>query len=188
LYVKLKDLPNIISVLRLFAVAPVIYLLLSGGVRMGLVLFAVAGASDGLDGFLRNTTAGVRAWAGSWIRLPTRHCLVGCFLVLGWQGLVPVWLVLAVILRDVVIVTGALRLQLPCRGGRGRADADQQAQHRFCRSCLVVMVITDAGAFPLPDRLIEIDDLACFVTVVVSGAQYVWIWGRKARIRGWKER
>jgi cardiolipin synthase len=58
----------------------------------------------------------------------------------------------------------------------------------FLQILLLVMVITDAGPFPLPDRLIEIAILACFVTVVVSGAQYVWVWGRKARVRGWKER
>jgi cardiolipin synthase (CMP-forming) len=184
---KLKDLPNIISVLRLLLVAPVVYLLLSGEFVWALVLFAVAGASDGLDGFLAKHYGWTSRLGGILDPLADKVLLVGCFLVLGWQGLVPVWLVLAVILRDVVIVTGALVYNY-------RVEAVEAAPipisklNTFLQILLLVMVITDAGAFPLPDRLIEIAVLACFVTVVVSGAQYVWIWGRKARVRGWKER
>jgi len=52
---------------------------------------------------------------------------------------------------------------------------------------LVVMVITAAGPFSLPEGLIDTMIWACFATVLVSGAQYVWIWGRKARQHGWRE-
>ncbi|WP_373508037.1 CDP-alcohol phosphatidyltransferase family protein, partial [Thiocapsa sp.] len=103
---QLRDLPNIISVLRLVAVAPVMYLLLRQEYGWALVLFAAAGASDGLDGYLAKRYDWRSRLGGILDPLADKALLVACFLILGWQGLVPVWLVIAVILRDLVIVTG----------------------------------------------------------------------------------
>lgn len=183
---KLKDLPNIISVLRLLAVAPVAYLLLSEEFGWALVLFAVAGASDGLDGFLAKHYGWTSRLGGILDPLADKALLICCFLVLGWQGLVPIWLVLAVILRDVVIVTGALVYHFRVQAVEA-APIPASKLNTFLQILLLVLVITDAGVLPLPDRLIEMTILACLLTVVVSGAQYVWIWGRKARMQGWKE-
>lgn len=183
---KLRDLPNIISVLRLVAVAPVMYLLLAGEYGWALALFAAAGVSDGLDGYLAKRFDWRTRLGGILDPLADKALLVGCFLVLGWQGLVPVWLVIAVILRDLVIVTGAVVYNY-------RVEAVEAAPlpisklNTVLQIVLVVMVIMAAGPFRLPEGLIETMIWACFATVVVSGAQYVWIWGRKARQRGWRE-
>jgi cardiolipin synthase len=50
-----------------------------------------------------------------------------------------------------------------------------------------VAVITDAGPLPLPDGFIDLLIWGCLFTVLVSGAQYVWIWSHKARAKGWRE-
>ncbi|MDH5257719.1 MAG: CDP-alcohol phosphatidyltransferase family protein, partial [Gammaproteobacteria bacterium] len=49
---KLKDIPNLICVLRIILVFPVVTLILNGDYVFALILFVIAGLSDGLDGFL----------------------------------------------------------------------------------------------------------------------------------------
>jgi cardiolipin synthase len=184
--VESKDLPNLISVLRLIAVAPIVYLLLSREFGWALVLFAVAGVSDGLDGFLARHYGWRSRLGGILDPLADKTLLICSFLVLGWLGLVPVWLVLAVVLRDLIIVGGAVLYNYRVEAVEA-APIPMSKLNTLLQILLVVMVIMDSGPFPLPAALIETTIWVCLVTVVVSGAQYVWIWGRKARMRGWRE-
>lgn len=184
---KPRDLPNIISVLRLVAVVPVIYLLLASAYGWALLLFALAGASDGLDGFLAKRYGWHSRLGGILDPLADKALLVSCFLVLGAQGLVPLWLVLAVILRDLVIVVGALIYNFKVEAVEA-APIPVSKLNTVLQILLVVLVIMDAGPLPLPDGAIAILVWTSFVTVLISGTQYVWIWGRKARAHGWKRR
>ena len=47
-----KDIPNLISILRILLVIPVIAALREHQFGLAMVLFAIAGISDALDGFL----------------------------------------------------------------------------------------------------------------------------------------
>ena len=76
---KLRDLPNIISVLRLLAVMPVVYLLLEREFGWALLLFAAAGVSDGVDGFLAKHYGWQSALGGS----PCEHSAHGSVAVVA---------------------------------------------------------------------------------------------------------
>ena len=71
---RLRDIPNIISLARLLAVIPVVFLLLEHAYGWALVLFALAGISDGLDGFLAKRYGWRHASAASSTRWRTRSC------------------------------------------------------------------------------------------------------------------
>ncbi len=47
---KARDIPNLISFLRILLTIPVVWLLIEQEFTASLILFAVAGFSDGLDG------------------------------------------------------------------------------------------------------------------------------------------
>ena len=47
-----RDIPNIISILRIVLVAPITYFLWYQNYLIALLLFLIGGLSDGLDGFL----------------------------------------------------------------------------------------------------------------------------------------
>ncbi len=183
--VKLKDLPNLISVVRLIAVIPVVYLLLVGEFGWALAIFAAAGVSDGVDGFLAKHYGWQSHLGGILDPLADKTLLVCCFLVLGALGLLPVWLVLAVIFRDLVIVGGAVLYNYQVEEVQA-APLPVSKLNTLLQILLVVAVMMDAGLYSLPTALLEILIWACFVTVVVSGSQYVWIWGRKAWRQGWR--
>lgn len=184
--VKLRDLPNIISLVRLLAVIPVVFLLLEREFAWALLLFVVAGVSDGIDGWLAKHYGWQSRLGGILDPLADKALLVSCFLVLGALDLIPVWLVLAVVFRDLLIVGGAILYNYSVEELEA-APTQISKLNTLLQILLVVLVTVDAGVLDLPDGLIEALIWACLVTVVASGTQYVWIWSRKAIEKGLKE-
>ncbi|MBK1724719.1 CDP-alcohol phosphatidyltransferase family protein [Thiocystis violacea] len=182
---KLSDLPNIISVIRLIAVIPVVYLLIQHEFGWALILFAAAGASDGLDGFLAKHYGWQSRLGGILDPLADKTLLVCCFLVLGALGIIPLWLVLAVVFRDLLIVSGAVLYNYRVAEVEA-APIPVSKVNTAAQIVLVVAVLMDAGIYSLPASWIAALTWFCLMTIIVSGAQYVWIWGRKALRQGWK--
>jgi cardiolipin synthase len=186
LRLRLRDLPNIISLLRLLAVIPVLYLLLEREFGWALLLFVAAGLSDGLDGFLAKQYGWQSRMGGILDPLADKVLLVACFLVLGALSLIPVWLVAAAVFRDLLIVGGAVLYNY-------RVEEVQAAPilvsklNTLLQILLILLVIMDAGLMSLPGWVIQTLIWACLATVIISGTQYVWIWSHKAAEKGWKE-
>lgn len=178
-----KDLPNIISILRLVAVAPVVYLLVLEQYGWGLLLFALAGLSDGVDGFLAKHYGWQSRLGGILDPLADKALLISCYLVLGAMGLIPVWLTLAVVLRDLIIVCGGLLYHYLV--ARVQATPSFLSKiNTLVQIVLVVAVIADAGPLPLPGLWIEMLIWVCLATTVLSGLLYILVWGRMA-VRNW---
>jgi cardiolipin synthase len=184
--VRPRDIPNIISALRLVAVIPVVWLLLSQQFGWALVLFAVAGVSDGVDGFLAKGYGWQSRLGGILDPLADKALLVSCLLVLGSMGLVAVWLVMAAIFRDLVIVAGALLYNFRVEELEAAPTLSSKINTLF-QIVLVIAAITNAGPMPMPNWVITALTWVCLATVLVSGVQYVLVWSAKARSHGWRE-
>ncbi len=78
-----KDIPNIISVLRILLTIPVMFFLLRHEYTLALILFAVAGISDGLDGFLAKHFGWESRLGGLLDPLTEQTFLVASLLVFG---------------------------------------------------------------------------------------------------------
>ena len=181
-----RDIPNIISLLRLLLVMPVVFLLLEHLYGWALVLFAIAGISDGLDGYLAKRFGWRSRLGGILDPLADKVLLVACFLVLGTLSLIPVWLVVAAVSRDLLITGGALLYNYRVEELEA-APIVASKVNTVLQILLVVLVMADAGPLPLPDWVIAFLVWACLASVLVSGVQYVWIWGRKARQKGFMD-
>lgn len=102
------NIPNIISVFRLFLVPLVVWLMLDGRMQIAFILFVIAGLSDGLDGYLAKKY-GWRTELGAYLDpLADKALLVSIFVVLGLFSHLPMWLVIAVVSRDILIIGGTL--------------------------------------------------------------------------------
>lgn len=165
---------------------PVVYLLLEREFGWALVLFTVAGLSDGLDGLLAKRYGWQTRLGGILDPLADKTLLVACFLVLGALSLIPVWLVVAVIARDLVIVGGALLYHYGVEELEAAPTLTSKL-NTLVQILLVVLVMTDAGLMGLPEPVLDILIWSCLATVLISGVQYVWIWSRKAREKGWRD-
>lgn len=180
---NLRDLPNIISFVRLLAIMPIVYLMLEHEFTWALVLFVTAGLSDGLDGFLAKHYGWESRLGGILDPLADKTLLVASFLVLGTMSLIPVWLVVVAISRDLLIVGGATLYNYRVEELEAEPTLASKL-NTVLQILLVVAIMTDAGPLPLPDWMIQFLIWACLVTVVVSGVQYVWIWSRRAMEKG----
>jgi cardiolipin synthase (CMP-forming) len=101
---SLKHLPNALTGLRLAAAPATAALLLFDHYWPALVVFAFAGLSDLLDGFLAKRY-GVTSRFGRYLDPAADKALMfACFLVLAFQHIVPVWLAATVIGRDLLMV------------------------------------------------------------------------------------
>lgn len=114
----IRHIPNMLSALRLLAAPLAAWLILSHHDTASLIVFAAAGASDGLDGYVARRW-GVTSRFGAWLdpvadKLLMLFCLTALYIV----GATPVWLLALVVARDAAIAAGWLlinTLSLPMR-------------------------------------------------------------------------
>jgi cardiolipin synthase len=104
----LRHLPNFLTALRLFAAPLTAYFILNDKDVAALCVFAFAGLSDALDGYLaRRLSPGSRF--GVYLDpAADKVLMLASFLTLTIIGAVPFWLTALVIGRDVAIVVGVV--------------------------------------------------------------------------------
>lgn len=177
---KPSDIPNIITLLRILLVIPIMVLLSREEYRTVLVFFAIAGLSDGVDGFLARRYNWRTELGAILDPLADKFLLVGVYLVLGWSGLVPFWLMLLVILRDVLIIGGALAYNRLCTDLSIEPTLVSKI-NTLLQILLGLGVIVEAAGLTLPSWSISGLIFVVAVSTVWSGADYVWCWGQRAR-------
>jgi cardiolipin synthase len=102
-----KFLPNILSALRL-ALAPLIFSFLwVGQYGSALVLFVIAGFTDGLDGYLARRWHAESRVGAILDPLADKVLLSGTYLTLALAGGLPAWIAWIVLGRDALILVFA---------------------------------------------------------------------------------
>lgn len=173
-------LPNAISLMRIVLVAPILMLILDGQFGWALLLFCIAGFSDGLDGYLAMRFDWSTRLGGLLDPTADKLLVTGLFVTLAWIGLIPVWLATVVILRDVVIVAGAIAYNFIVKPVPG--EPSRISKLNTALQMLFVVFVLSRAAFDWPDKItITVLGASILVTVVISGVDYVWSWSRRAR-------
>jgi len=142
-----RHIPNIISILRILLVIPVVMLLLDQRYGAALLLFAIAGISDGVDGFLAKR--------------------------FGWQSR------LGSILDP--LADKLLLIAFHYRYGRFEMQPTRVSKvNTFFQIVLVLAVVFYHGEFAHIPWIVDALVYIVWATTLISGANYVWIWGRRA--------
>ncbi|MBT3197669.1 MAG: CDP-alcohol phosphatidyltransferase family protein [Gammaproteobacteria bacterium] len=174
-----RDIPNLITLLRMFLVLPIVWLLANDYFMESLYLFAFAGMSDGLDGFLAKRM-GWQSRLGSILDpLADKLLLVSTCLMLGWIGLIPVWLVIGIVLRDLLIVVGGTIYHYRVKSYDMSPSIISKINTFLQISYVIGVVMVHAFMWPVGEWM-EISSYVVLTTTVLSGADYVWIWGWSA--------
>lgn len=173
-------IPNAISLMRIFLIAPIIFLFVNGEFGWALGLFVVAGLSDGVDGYL----AKKYDWdtrLGAFLDPAGDKLLVAwSFGTLAFLGLIPVWLAVVVIGRDVIIVAGSFIYHYLVQRLDGSPSTISKLNTAL-EFTFLLFVMSRAG-FGWPDEItVTVTGAAVLVTVIVSGYDYVAGWVRGAR-------
>jgi cardiolipin synthase (CMP-forming) len=105
---KWRHLPNAITIARIVMAFPLLYFLITNQALIAFWLAIVAGGSDFIDGYLAKRNQWQSHLGGLLDPIADKCLLTVCFIGLAWQGAIAVWLLVMVLLRDAVILTGAL--------------------------------------------------------------------------------
>jgi cardiolipin synthase len=173
-------LPNIITLARLIAVPVIIGFILAEQYFTAFWVFVLAGLSDALDGYLAGKLKAVSELGGFLDPIADKVLLVGLCLTLGFRGEIPGWLVSFVVLRDVLIVSGAV-VVLSVTGSLKMEPLMVSKINTLAQLLLVGLVLASHG-LRLGGSLDLARDLAVYMvaaTTFVSGAAYVYLWSRR---------
>lgn len=103
------SIPNLITLGRILLVPVVVWAIIYGEMGLAFVLFLAAGISDAIDGFLAkrfNMASELGAYLDP---LADKALIVSIYVTLGIAGKIPLWLVILVVSRDIMII-GAVML------------------------------------------------------------------------------
>jgi cardiolipin synthase len=174
-----RHIPNIISAIRILLVAPLAVALAHHQLVTTIVLFGVAALSDAADGFLAKRYGWQSELGAVLDPAADKLLMVTVFITLAYMKLVPLWLMATAVARDVIIVLGALAY----RYWFGPLNVRPSIVSKFNTLCQAAFILAVVGreefSIPPPWGVVVLGALV-FVTVVVSGIDYVLIYSRRA--------
>ena len=183
---RLINIANGLTAARVLLVPYFAFLLISGRGKAALLVFAVCGLTDALDGLLARWLK-QRTLVGTLLDpIADKLLMATAFIVLAYVHIVPLRLVIMVISRDLFILVGSFLYLLLLDASDIRATRLSKANTAV--QILTVIYFLAIAAFPaeanalgtgmrtLPDRVVT---WVCATTTIVSGLQYMYIGIRK---------
>ncbi|MDJ0701223.1 MAG: CDP-alcohol phosphatidyltransferase family protein [Woeseiaceae bacterium] len=177
---SLRWLPNALSLLRIALIVPILTFIVNAEYGLALLLFIIAGGSDGIDGYLAVRFNWQTRLGALLDPIADKLLVIGMFVTLATIGLIPAWLTVVVILRDVVIFGGAVAYNYIVEPVQG--EPTQISKLNTALQLLFLLFVLSRAGFNWPDEItITVLGASILVTVVISGIDYVWRWSSRAR-------
>jgi cardiolipin synthase len=169
-----------ITLLRFLLAPLLVWLLLQENYLSALGVFLVGSISDALDGYIaRRFNQGTPL--GALLDPLADKLLIACgILMLAWQGYFPLWLMVAVLLRDLIIMGGALAYRR-VTGTLEMAPLMISKINTTFQFILVLAILLLADGITLITPLLPALVWLTFATTLLSGIEYVRTWARRAR-------
>ncbi len=170
-------IPNFITVLRFVLVPAIVVAMLYRRMDLAFAGFLVAGVSDGIDGFIARQL-NQRSELGAWLDpVADKLLLVSVVIVLGMLGHLPVWLVVLIVSRDILIV-GAVIMQSLFGNPMEVKPLMVSKANTVAQIVMVTIALAGLGfGFDFGEVLDLLIALAALLTVA-SGAAYLVTWLR----------
>lgn len=165
--------------MRIILVAPIVVLMVQREFSWALLLFFIAGVSDGLDGYLAKRNGWSSRLGSILDPMADKILLVSSFVTLGWLKFIPMWLVVMVLARDVVIIVGGMAYHVVI-GKYEMLPSISSKINTFFQIVLVLAIVFSLGVMALPNWLMIALVYVVLGTTLFSGISYVWVWGRRA--------
>jgi cardiolipin synthase len=173
------NVPNVLTTLRVLAAPLLAYALLRRHFEFAFYLFIVAAITDALDGWIARHFNLMTHYGAVMDPLADKLITLVCVVLLTWLGLVPLWLTLAIVVRDTVIVSGAFAYHRLF----GEVEIRPTLLGKLHTALAFTLFTTVlANAAPLVDVSAWLNTafLGVLGTSLASMLQYVVLWARKA--------
>jgi cardiolipin synthase len=175
----LRYLPNTITFLRLLLAAPLGLLILRQQYDMALAVGFLAGVSDALDGWAARRLGYFSQFGAALDPVADKVLITVSFLCSAQVGLIPWYLAVTVIARDLIIVCGALCYRLligPFEfGATALSKLNMLVQISFCVLLLATQVVAAIG-----NDWLFWGGVLVIAIAVASGLDYMLTWAGKA--------
>lgn len=177
-------LPNLITILRLLVVPVFIWVLWQQHYDLALAIFLAAGLSDALDGYLARRLNQVSRLGAMLDSVADKVAILAALIVLTVLERIPLWLAFSMIGRDLIILSGAAFYRM--LAGRLEITPTSLGKlHTFLAFLMVCVVLGNAASIVDASAWLPWLFETLLISAVISAAQYIWVWGRKAwQIKG----
>lgn len=182
----LRYLPNALTLLRLVLALPLGYLIIEENFQSALVVAVLAGISDGLDGAIARRLGALSRVGAVLDPIADKTLITVCFLGFAAVELIPWYLAGVVILRDLVIVSGAVAYRLIV-GPFEFAATSLSKLNMLLQVCFCLLALLSQVVPGIPAQALLVGAVAVIAFAVASGADYVVSWTRRA-LRAHRER
>lgn len=103
---KVLSVPNVITFIRIIIIPLFVISIIYKSYSYALLLFVVAALSDALDGLLARATKQKTNLGAFLDAFADKFLLVSAFILFPVYNLIPLWLTIAVISRDLIVMFG----------------------------------------------------------------------------------
>lgn len=166
------NLPNLLSLLRIFMVAPFLIAVIYQGYGLALAIFLLAGFTDFLDGYLARRFE-QKSVLGTFLD-PLGDKLLGVVAItaLCAKGLLPAWLAVIVVAKDVYVALGAGILHFS--GNLTVAVPSFWGKFATFMQIFTVGLVLLATFIGFSKTLLEFLFIATAVVTTIACAHYIW--------------
>ena len=183
-----NQIPNFLTICRILIIFPTLWLLYFNQYRDALILIVIAGLSDALDGYLAKAFDWKSRLGSILDPVADKFLIASSFLVLTLQGVVPVWVTVIVLGRDLVIFAGAISYRILYKRLEIAPSILSKLNTAFQIFAVIYLVLSLSGYLYFPSEIEVLLRPYLFYLLAflgfISGVDYVVVWSRKA-VRHW---
>ena len=103
----LKCIPNILTIIRFLLIPLILFYIFTGNYILAFVFFTISGITDILDGFIARRFNFVSNFGKLMDPLADKLTQVGTLLSLSIVQIIPVWILVIVLFKELIMIVGA---------------------------------------------------------------------------------
>ncbi len=165
------NLPNSITIIRAILIPFFVDLMIYGYYRAAMYVFLVACLTDALDGLIARLT-NTQTELGAFLDpMADKLLIVSSFITLAFLGMLPVWLVIIVVSRDIILTLGSMVIYFT-----GHSLAIKPSVTGKATTVLQLLVVTLTLVFMAYGMTTQYLWVSYWITAAItiaSGVQYV---------------
>ena len=169
------NIPNALTLARIILVPLIVWLIITHEIPAAFVLFLLAGLSDAVDGYLAKRF-GWQTELGTYLDpIADKALLVSIYVTLGLANHLPVWLVIAVVSRDILIV-GAFILSWILSRPVTVSPLLVSKVNTLVQLVLASLVLAELGFGLGLEPFVAVFIWVTGALTILSAAVYFWVW------------
>ena len=175
------NLPNVLTLIRVLLIPIFVILIINRCLGWALVTFAVAGITDGMDGLIARVTH-QRTELGAYLDpIADKLLLSAAFITLAITEIIPSWLTVIVITRDLIILIGFLIFILIDYRPKMKPSLVSKVTTAFQISTILLVLLRDY--YPIFNPISVVAIYGAAILTIISGAHYIYLGARMLNVR-----